>query len=412
MEALKSGLSVLPLFIFDSNILKALPKRDARVEFLHDTLSGLKARLKKQGSDLLVKAGDPIEVWHELVETYDVKAVYTNHDFEPYALRRDTQVQHLLESKDIPFHTFKDHVIFEKDEVLKDDGKPYTVFTPYSKKWRVKLTAQPVEVIDTVPFLDEFASFDGGAMPRLRDDLGFETTGINIPPIEVDKEKIGKYDEQRDFPGIKGTSRLGVHLRFGTIGVRTLWKMTEGVNHVFHNQLIWRDFYFMILHHFPHVVNGAFRPEYDRIAWENNETYFEAWREGNTGYPLVDAGMRELNTTGYMHNRVRMVTASFLTKHLLIDWRWGEAYFAEKLLDFDLSANNGSWQWAAGCGCDAAPYFRVFNPELQAKRFDPKLEYIRKWVPELQSFDYPDPIVDHKIARKKVVEVYKAALNG
>lgn len=411
-QALQSGYPVCPVFIFDTEILDSLPRKDVRVDFIHDTLIEIKQELKGFGSDLVVKVGESVQVWKDLINEFNVTAVFTNHDYEPYALDRDEKVRNLLESNGVTLRTFKDQVIFETDEVLKDDGKPYTVFTPYSRKWKNRLQSSPVQIAPSEELFDSFYEFQVDVFPDLLEDLGFERSDLSAPPIDVNLDKLSLYDKQRDFPAIPGTSHLGIHLRFGTIGIRTLWLASENTNPVFLNQLIWRDFYAMILVHFPHVATGAFRPDYDRIAWINNESQFKAWCVGQTGYPMVDAGMRELNATGYMHNRVRMVTASFLAKHLLIDWRWGEAYFAEKLLDFDLAANNGSWQWAAGCGCDAAPYFRVFNPELQAKKFDPKLEYIRKWVPEFQSLEYAQPIVEHKMARVRAIETYKAALKG
>ena len=411
-HALESGFSVCPVFIFDTDILNPLDRDDARVGFIHETLSSIKAQLKVLGSDMIVKVGQPLEVWKNLMGEFNINTVFANHDYEPQANNRDQRVAELLRSNGVGFKTFKDHVIFEKDEVLKDDGLPYTVFTPYSRKWRKRLNEHPIKLVQSENLQSHFLKFKSDTFPNLKVDLGFDRNEIEIPSAEVEVEPLRTYDKTRDFPAQQGTSRLGVHLRFGTIGIRTLWKMTESVNLVFLNQLIWRDFFAMILFKFPHVAHGAFRPDYDRIAWENNEAHFKAWCNGQTGYPMVDAGMRELNATGYMHNRVRMVVASFLAKHLLTDWRWGEAYFAEKLLDFDLASNNGGWQWAAGCGCDAAPYFRVFNPELQAKKFDPKLEYIRKWVPEFQSLEYEQPIVDHRVARTKAIEVYQMALKG
>ncbi len=411
-QALKSGEPVVPVFIFDRNILDKLPERkDRRVEFIHNALSGMQEQLTGMDSTLDVRYGFPEKIWEDLVKDYEIKAVYTNHDFDPYAIERDEKVKAFLHANNIGFHTFKDHVIFEKDEVTKDDGKPYTVFTPYSRKWKAALKGDSFQSYDTEKYFDAFYKQDKKEIPTLK-SMGFEGVEKPFPERVIKSELIKKYKEQRDIPSIRGTSRLGVHLRFGTLSIRKLAAHVQSLSEGFLNELIWRDFYHMILHHFPHVGEGlAFKKQYDAIPWRNNEEEFQAWCKGQTGYPIVDAGMRELNETGFMHNRVRMITASFLVKHLLIDWRWGEAYFAQRLLDFDLAANNGGWQWAASSGCDAAPYFRVFNPTLQTEKFDPKFEYIRKWVPEFESLTkYPQPIVDHKKARERVLEVYKEAL--
>lgn len=404
-HALKNNDKVLPIFIFDSNILAQLEDRDdARVTFIHDSLNILKERLEKLGSSLLVFHGNPLEIFCSI----GPKAVYTNHDYDPYASRRDGEVAKLLAAHGIPFHTFKDEVIFEKDEVVKDDGKPYTVFTPYSRKWKSRLNNFYVKSYPVEKYHAKLLKTSPLPMPAI-EDIGFVRSSIQFPPRVVKQEVIAKYHQTRDFPAIEGTSRLSVHLRFGTVSIRELVRIAQKKNEVWLNELIWRDFYHMILWHFPNVER-AFKPAYDKVEWVNDPVTFQKWCEGQTGYPIVDAGMRELNTTGYMHNRVRMIVASFLTKHLLIDWRWGEAYFARKLLDFDLAANNGGWQWAASSGCDAAPYFRVFNPELQTEKFDPKLVYIKKWVPELGTDRYPAPIVDHAFARQRVLATFKAAL--
>ena len=409
-HSLRSGNPVLPIFVFDENILSKLEdKQDRRVDFIHRTLADLKSELKKQGSDLLVFHGTPIEVYKNLISEYSVKSVFTNHDYEPYAQERDAEIEALLNENGAHFHTFKDQCIFEKEEVLKDDGKPYTVYTPYSKKWKAKLTGFHQKSYPTEEHFGNFLKFSADRIPSL-EEIGFKKTDVSIPSAEFELSVINNYHSTRDIPSLKGTSRLSVHLRFGTISIRKLVKLALETNEKFLNELIWRDFYMMILWHFPHVVGGAFRPAYDRIEWERNEQHFEAWCKGETGYPIVDAGMRQLNETGWMHNRVRMIVASFLTKHLLLDWRWGEAYFAQKLLDFELSSNNGGWQWAAGSGCDAAPYFRVFNPYLQTEKFDPQLKYIQKWVPEFQEPIYPQPIVDHKSARMRAIERYQKAL--
>lgn len=411
-HALKAGKPVVPIFIFDRNILDKLEdKGDRRVEFIHAALHDMQQQLSAMGSTLHVFYGFPDQVWPQLLSTYEVADVFTNHDYEPYALQRDKGIADFLATQGIGFHTFKDQVIFEKDEVVKDDGKPYTVFTPYSRKWKLKLTPFYLEAYPTENYFQHFFQQSPVAIPSL-ESMSFQHVDKPFPARMIKAELIRKYKEQRDIPSIEGTSKLGVHLRFGTLSIRKLAAFAQPLSEGFLNELIWRDFYHMILHHFPHVGKGvAFKKEYDSIKWRNNEEEFAAWCEGRTGYPIVDAGMRELNATGFMHNRVRMITASFLIKHLLIDWRWGEAYFAQKLLDFDLAANNGGWQWAASSGCDAAPYFRVFNPTLQMQKFDPELKYVRKWVPEFGSPDYPEPIVNHEMARKRVLEVYKEALS-
>ncbi len=402
---------MLPIFIFDTNILDQLPnKTDRRVEFIHDALTALQQQLKELGATLIVYHDTPLNAFKQLVKLYTIGEVFTNHDYEPYAQERDESIAKFLTEHGITFHTYKDQVIFEKNEVVKDDGKPYTVFTPFSKKWKAKLNEFYLKSYPTKKYFNNFYQQAAKRIPSLQ-AIGFEKTGSEFPTDSPDNAIIKKYDKQRDIPGIAGTSHLGVHLRFGTISIRQLAQKAMKLNETFLNELIWRDFFQTILWHFPHVGKGkAFKAEYDFIQWRNNEAEFARWCQGNTGYPIVDAGMRELNTTGFMHNRVRMITASFLAKHLLIDWRWGEAYFAEKLLDFEQASNNGNWQWAAGCGCDAAPYFRIFNPYTQTKRFDPDLTYIKKWVPELEEFTYPAPIVDHDTARKRCLETYKKGL--
>ena len=409
--ALKENENVLPLFIFDTNILDRLEdKYDRRVDHIHQALSAIQTKLNAIGSSLLVLKGKPIDVYKKLLEDHTIANVYTNHDYEPYASDRDAEIKDLLQTKNIPFYTFKDQCIFEKNEVTKDDGKPYTVFTPYSKKWKAKLTLNDYAPFETSTYFDHFLKTTPFQIPTL-DELGFKKTdlALNIN-THVDKQLLVSYKDQRDFPSVKGTSRMSMHLRFGTVSIRELVKQSIHTSETWLNELIWREFYMMILYHFPHVVNGSFKKEYDHIKWVNNEDHFEKWCAGKTGYPIVDAGMRELNETGFMHNRVRMITSSFLVKDLLIDWRWGEAYFAAKLNDFDLSANNGGWQWAAGCGVDAAPYFRIFNPSEQQKRFDPEFKYIRQWIPEFDDLTYPSPIVDHKTAREKTLKLYKDTL--
>ncbi|WP_425639835.1 cryptochrome/photolyase family protein [Algoriphagus yeomjeoni] len=409
-QALSESENVLPLFIFDKNILDKLDnKADARVEFIHDQISKIHDDLSKKGSSLLVKHGDPESIYKELLQEYDIQSVHTNRDYEPYAKSRDEKVARILNQKDISFHQYKDQLIFEPGEILNGSGEFYKVFTPFSKVWLSKLSPKMLEGYKPMHWKNLFQT-PALELPTLK-EIGFEKSDISIPSKTADEEIISHYNETRDFPAKNGTSRLGIHLRFGTISIRQLAQKAKELNATYLNELIWREFYMMILAYNPQVVDKAFKPAYDQIPWRNNEEEFAAWCKGMTGYPIVDAGMRELNATGYMHNRVRMVVASFLTKHLLIDWRWGEAYFAEKLLDFELASNNGGWQWAAGTGTDAQPYFRVFNPSSQQEKFDKNWKYIKKWIPEINSDKYPKPIVDHKFARQRAIDTYKSALN-
>jgi deoxyribodipyrimidine photo-lyase len=421
-HALKAGLPVLPIFIFDKNILDKLPQRDdARVSFLHHTISDLQKELNALGSNLFVFYGQPLDIWQQLTEQHHINTVFTNHDYEPYALQRDGIVKNHLQSKNIAFKTYKDHVIFERDEVTKDDGLPYTVFTPYSRKWLAKLDSKTVEQdgknisyylqpYPTEQYFEHFYQTVPTAIPTLA-QMNFTESAISIPSATVARSVVMNYDQTRNFPALKdGTTKLGIHFRFGTISIRAKALAARALNATYLNELIWRDFYSQILQHFPHVATNAFRPAYERIEWRNDEADFEKWCKGETGYPIVDAGMRELNATGLMHNRVRMITASFLTKHLLLDWRWGEAYFAQNLLDFDLASNNGGWQWAMGGGTDAAPYFRIFNPTAQQQKFDAKGEYTRHWVRDLDTLNYPRPMVEHTFARERCLETYKRAL--
>lgn len=407
-EAL-SNAATLPVFIFDKNILSELPKDDARVTFISALLDNIQAILKQNHKSLAVFHDDPIHVFKKLVaENAEINAVYTNHDYEPYAQKRDAEVGAFLKSKNIAFHTFKDQVIFEKEEVIKEDGKPYVVFTPYSKKWKENFNEKLTESFPSEKKLAEIAQH---SYPYLSlKDIGFEASGIKVADYNISSALIENYAETRNFPGIEGTSHLSPHLRFGAVSIRKIVKTAlKHRKETFLNELIWREFFMQILWHFPNTVTESFRPKYDHIQWRNNKTEFQSWCEGTTGYPIVDAGMRQLNATGTMHNRVRMIVASFLCKHLLIDWRWGEAYFAEKLLDYEQSSNIGNWQWAAGSGVDAAPYFRIFNPSEQVRKFDKDLKYIRKWVPEFEQLDYR-PIIDHKEARERCLEVYKKAV--
>jgi deoxyribodipyrimidine photo-lyase len=411
-HALKYKYPVVPVFIFDTHILNTLEVEDARVQFIHQALSGIRDQLIAIQSSLVVFHDTPAGAFQKLAEEFDVQSVYTNHDYEPYAIERDLAIKNMLGSKNIRFLTFKDQVIFEKDEVLKDNGQPYTVYTPYSKKWKALLNEFYLEPYPIKKYEKNFCKLRPALLPSL-ESMGFFPTAITFPSIDPPNKLIQHYDETRDYPATEGTSRLGIHLRFGTISIRATVSKAVELNNSFLNELMWREFYMSILWHFPHVGHHkAFKPGYDHIKWRNNEAEFERWCTGNTGYPIVDAGMRQLNATGFMHNRLRMITGSFLCKDLLVDWRWGEAYFAQKLLDYDLAANNGGWQWVAGCGCDAAPYFRIFNPELQTRKFDRDLGYIRRWVPEFQEFSYSKPIVDHAVARERCLQVYKAALSN
>lgn len=410
-NALNSGTKMLPIFIFDKRILSSLEdKSDRRVAFIHRSVSAIQDRLVALGSSLEIFHSTPLEAFGLLADRFSIGHVFANHDYEPYPFERDRQVKNFLASKGIGFHTFKDQVIFEKTEVAKEDGSPYSVFTPYSKKWKSLCNDKSLAQYPSEDLLHRFVPRDPSPVPSL-ESMGFRPMNHHFPAMETHSTLLLNYATDRDFPGKPATSRLGVHLRFGTISIRKLAKQAKANSEVFLNELIWREFYQAVLWNFPHVGRGeSFKKEYDKISWRNNTEDFRKWCEGRTGYPLVDAGMRELNASGFMHNRVRMVTASFLSKHLLLDWRWGELYFAKKLLDFDMSANNGGWQWASGSGCDAAPYFRVFNPTLQTQKFDPNLDYVRTWVPELNGFSYPKPMVDHDLARKRALETYSKVL--
>jgi len=409
-HALKSGFKIIPVFIFDTEILEDLKdKKDARVSFIHAAVSQLKKELNNAGTDIIILHEKPQKAWEELLLKKPAAAIYTNADYEPYAIKRDNMVGEIAKKHGCSFLTFKNQVIMEPGQVLKDDGTPYTVFTPFLKKWKSVLNDEDLNPFTTTHLMGNFYPLINETIPTLK-TLGFTKSEITLPEPFVDIEKISHYADKRDIPSANGTTHLSIHLRFGTVSVRELFRIGLPVSEKWTNELVWREFYMHILFFFPHVVTGAFKTQYDKIEWRNNALEFETWCEGKTGYPIVDAGMRELNETGFMHNRVRMIVSSFLTKHLLIDWRWGEAYFAEKLLDYELSSNNGGWQWAAGCGVDAAPYFRIFNPTLQTQKFDPELKYIRKWVPELNTLKYPNPIVDHAFARNRCLEVYKRCM--
>lgn len=403
-HALNSGLPVLPVFIFDTQILSELPVNDARVNFIYDKLYEIDAQLKKMGSSVNVYKGDPLKIWEEILTEFKIEKVYFNKDYEPYALERDKRIRNLLKENGIEVYTYKDQVIFEENEILKSDGKPYTVFTPYKNKWLEKF--RDAEIFHNQIACSECFYKFKDTFPSLK-EIGFKESKIKVKEYNVND--LDNYSEERDIPALDSTSYLSPHLRFGTVSIRQLVHKLK-TNQTFLSELIWREFFMQILYHFPEVVDHNFKRKYDGIEWRNDENEFKAWCEGKTGYPMVDAGMRQLNQTGYMHNRVRMLTAGFLCKHLLIDWRWGEAYFASKLLDFELSSNNGNWQWAAGTGCDAAPYFRIFNPAEQQKKFDKDYHYVKRWVPEFGTSDYPKPIVGHKQARERALTEYKKGI--
>lgn len=408
-QALSGQLKVLPIFIYDENILGELDRTDSRVTFIHRLLSKINKKFAASNSGVATFFGKPVEVFKQLVAENQIDSVFTNRDYEPYATARDVEVQSLLSKHNIQFHDFKDHVIFEQSEVVKPDGKPYLVFTPYSNKWKADLSKSEIPEFKSELKLTNLSN---NQYPFLTlAEIGFRESAVGPPELNVSTNIIDNYSQTRNLP-IKPTSYLGAHLRFGSTSIRKLVRFAlSAKDPTFLNELIWREFFIQILFHFPHTVDRSFKPHYDHVQWRNNETDFKNWCQGKTGYPMVDAGMRELNATGFMHNRVRMITAGFLCKHLLIDWRWGEAYFATKLLDYEQASNVGNWQWAAGSGVDAAPYFRIFNPSEQLRKFDPKFEYVRKWIPEFDDLSYPQPIVDHAFARERCISTYKQALS-
>ncbi len=409
-QALNAGLPMVPVFIFDPAVLAQFPNpNDARLTFIHRSLTDLDREFRKYNSSLQVYFSSPEVVFGRLATKYSIHAVFANTDYEPTSIARDQKVAKILQEKGIEFQSFKDQVIFHQNEIAKVDGKPYTVFTPYSRKWKEKLSSESISVFESEKLLSNLKHLSSDYFPELQ-EIGYQFQNVKFHEKDFDESLVENYAQTRDFPAENGTSKLGIHLRFGTVSIRKLTQFALIHSEVFLNELIWRNFYMDILWNFPHVVEKSFKPTYDFIPWLNDEGEFGRWWTGQTGYPLVDAGMRELNESGYMHNRVRMVVASFLTKHLLIDWRWGEAYFASKLHDYELASNNGGWQWASGSGCDAAPYFRIFNPELQTKKFDPQLKYIHKWVPEYGTSAYPKPMVDHVFARNRAIETYRKAL--
>ena len=401
-KALESGLPVVPIFIFDENILNELPNDDPRVNFIYDELKNINEQLKNHQTRLHIFMGNPLDVWVQILKEYEVAQVFSNKDYEPYALKRDAKVEELVQSQGSAFKQYKDQVIFEESEVVKDDGEPYIVYTPYMKKWKALFAG----IIESEPVkFNHFSPSDKQFPSKSR--LGIKPSKIKVEPY--DQSILDKYAKNRNIPSID-TSRISPHLRFGTVSIRNIFSKIYPKYEKYANELIWREFFIQILYHYPKSHKENFRSKYDQIQWRNNEEEFEKWCNGETGYPLVDAGMRELNETGYMHGRVRMVTASFLIKHLLIDWRWGEAYFAQKLLDFELSSNVGNWQWVAGTGVDAAPYFRIFNPAEQLKKFDPDLKYVRKWVKDFDEITYPKEIVEHKFARDRCLKAFKEGL--
>ena len=407
-RALDISKNVLPIFIFDIEILSQLEnKEDKRVDFIFQTLLTINQYLEKKGKSIKIFHGKPLEIFKKLANDYLIENVFCNEDYEPSGIKRDGEIESFLTQKNIVFKQFKDQVHFHKDEILKSDGNPYSIYTPYSKQWLLKYREQKVEIYPSEKHLQNLINVEKQNITL--EQIGFKKTNYEFESPKLEASILKTYHETRDFPTTK-TSEMSVHLRFGTISVRKLTFEAEKLNETYLKELIWREFFMQILYHFPKVINESFKRKYDNISWLYDEKNLKNWQEGKTGYPIVDAGMRQLNESGFMHNRVRMVCASFFTKHLLMDWRIGEAYFAEKLLDYDLSANNGNWQWSAGTGCDSAPYFRVFNPEEQQKKFDPDFKYIKKWVKEFGTKDYPQPIVEHKFARLRALETYKKGL--
>ena len=409
-HALQSEEKILPIFIFDIDILKKIPKDDARISFIYSELKAMNTHLESFGTEIRMFHGNPKEVFRSLMKNYTIVKVFTNHDYEPYAIKRDLDIKKLVSSNQIDFQTYKDQVIFERNEITKKDGKPYVVYTPYSRKWLEKYETDKPENYPSEDLLDRLYKKTKSETLTLS-DIGFIKTNIPIKNYIFNSRIINEYEETRNFPALDNTSKLGPHLRFGTVSVRQMVSRADAhENKIFLKELIWREFFMQILWHFPETHKNSFKSKYDRIIWRNNEKEFKKWCEGNTGYPMVDAGMRQLNKTGFMHNRVRMLVGSFLCKHLLIDWRWGEAYFAEKLHDYEMSSNVGNWQWVAGTGVDASPYFRIFNPTSQIQKFDKELKYIQKWVPDFQEITYPSPMVEHKFARERCLKTYKDAL--
>ena len=412
-EALANSKNVIPIFIFDTNIIDNLPSDDNRIKFIWHSLSLLNERLKEVGSTLNIFKGNPLEVFKKIILKYRLISVYVNRDYEKYSIKRDKEINTFLNENKIAFNASKDHVFFEPNEILKSDGTPYTVFTPYSKKWFEKFYSEKLPQYQIKNLVDNFFKTNYKPIMSLS-EIGFSNDEIEFEKFNLGDELIKNYNSKRDFPYLNSTSKIGPYLRFGLISVREVGKKTieKKFDQSFLRQLIWRDFYIQIFFHFPDSENENFKPAYDKIIWLNEEEKFEKWCAGETGYPIVDAGMKELNKTGFMHNRVRMIAASFLCKHLLIHWKKGESYFAKKLLDYEMASNVGNWQWVAGTGVDAAPYFRLFNPEIQMKKFDPQKVYIKKWLPKYDPENYLEPIIDHNYARERCLSAYKIALNN
>ena len=409
-KALKSGYDVLPIFIFDSNITNKLNQNDHRLNYINNVLDGLNKRLSENKKKIYIYKGDPIEIISKLIIKLKIKEIYLNKDYEPYAIDRDDKIEKLCVANNVSYNSFKDHVIFEEDQIVKKDGTPYVVYTPYSRKWIEKFQSNQ---LDSYPSELNLGSFvDSDKIREVNYLMEFEKNIISPKTYNLNNDLIDKYEETRNFPALDSTSRIGVNLRFGTVSTRKIVKTSsERSNNTFLKELIWREFFIQILWHFPHTTEKSFKDKYERIEWRNDMDDFKLWCDGKTGYPIVDAGMNQLNKTGFMHNRLRMVVGSFLCKHLLIDWKLGEKYFADKLFDYEQASNVGNWQWVAGCGVDAAPYFRIFNPEEQQKKFDKELQFIKKWIPNYDKDNYINKIVDHKFARERCLNTYKKALN-
>ena len=409
-KALKSGYDVLPIFIFDSNITNKLNQNDHRLNHINNVLDGLNKRLSENKKKIYIYKGDPIEIISKLIIKLKIKEIYLNKDYEPYAIDRDDKIEKLCVANNVSYNSFKDHVIFEEDQIVKKDGTPYVVYTPYSRKWIEKFQSNQLDSYPSELNLGGFV--DSDKIREVNYLMDFEKNIISPKTYNLNKDVIDKYEETRNFPALDSTSRIGVNLRFGTVSTRKIVKTSsERSNNTFLKELIWREFFIQILWHFPHTTEKSFKDKYERIEWRNDMDDFKLWCDGKTGYPIVDAGMNQLNKTGFMHNRLRMVVGSFLCKHLLIDWKLGEKYFADKLFDYEQASNVGNWQWVAGCGVDAAPYFRIFNPEEQQKKFDKELQFIKKWIPNYDKDNYINKIVDHKFARERCLNTYKKALN-
>ena len=408
-KALNYSNNVLPIFIYDTNITNKLEENDHRLKFISDAIAGINSYLKSTNNKIFTFEGKPSEVLSQLIRKYKIKGIFFNKDYEPYARDRDQDIIKMCDEEGVSCYSFKDHVIFEEDEIVKNDGSPYVVYTPYSKKWLEKFKESKLESYDSENHLYNLVKANGIEYPEFNKTFNNEV--INPKNYVLNNDIIDKYEDTRNFPALDTTSRVGVHLRFGTLSLRKIVnKSSNSFNNTYLKELIWREFFIQILWHYPHTINTSFKEKYERIKWRTNMNDFKLWCDGKTGYPIVDAGMNELNKTGFMHNRLRMIVGSFLCKHLLIDWRLGEKYFADKLFDYEQASNVGNWQWVAGCGVDAAPYFRIFNPESQQTKFDKQKEYIKKWIPEFDENNYTEKIVDHKFARERCLKTYKEAL--